>query len=77
MIGIRPGEKLHEILVTEDESRHSFELDDRFVIFPEYASWPLRDVEGGTRMAEGFRYTSETNPGWLDVGELRAMAAVR
>ena len=77
VIGIRPGEKLHEMLVTEDESRHSFELEDRYVIFPEYASWPLRDVEGGTRMEEGFRYTSETNPAWLDVGELREMAAVR
>jgi UDP-N-acetylglucosamine 4,6-dehydratase len=76
VIGIRPGEKLHEMLVTEDESRHSFELDDRYVIFPEYASWPLREVEGGARMAEGFRYSSETNHAWLDVSELREMAAV-
>ena len=77
VIGIRPGEKLHEMLVTEDESRHSFELPDRYVIFPEYASWPLRQVEGGSRMAEGFRYSSETNHAWLDVPELREMAAVR
>ena len=46
IIGIRPGEKLHEMLVTEDESRHSYELDDRYVILPEYASWALQQVEG-------------------------------
>ncbi len=75
VIGIRPGEKLHEMLVTEDESRHSFELPDRYVILPEYASWPLREVEGGARMAEGFRYTSDLNDSWLGVDELREMAA--
>jgi UDP-N-acetylglucosamine 4,6-dehydratase len=74
-IGIRPGEKLHELLVTEDESRHSYELPDRYVILPEYASWPLREVEGGSRIAEGFRYASDTNDRWLSVEQLREMAA--
>jgi UDP-N-acetylglucosamine 4,6-dehydratase len=74
VIGIRPGEKLHEVLVTEDESRHSYDLEDRFVILPEYASWPLREVSG-KRMAEGFRYSSDSNDRWLGVEELRAMAA--
>ncbi|MDQ3721283.1 MAG: UDP-N-acetylglucosamine 4,6-dehydratase (inverting) [Actinomycetota bacterium] len=72
-IGIRPGEKLHEILVTEDESRHTYELDDRYVILPEYASWELREP-GGSRMAQGFRYTSDTNEAWLSVDELREMS---
>ena len=49
VIGIRPGEKLHELLVTEDESRHSYELDDRYVILPEYASWPLKASLMGCR----------------------------
>ena len=74
VIGIRPGEKLHELLVTEDESRHSYELDDRYVILPEYASWPLREV-AGKRLADGFRYSSDTNDRWLDVADLREMAA--
>ena len=42
LIGIRPGEKLHEVLVTEDESRHALETEDHYVILPEYASWPIR-----------------------------------
>ncbi len=45
------------------------------MILPEYASWPLREVEGGARMAEGFRYSSDTNERWLGVDELREMAA--
>ena len=75
VIGIRAGEKMHEMLVTEDESRHSFELPDRYVIFPEYASWPLREVTGGTRMEEGFRFASDTNEWYLGVDELRDMVA--
>ena len=60
MIGIRPGEKLHEVLLTEDESRHAVELEDRYVIMPEFASW--RDVRdtAATPLPDGFRYTSAT-----------------
>jgi UDP-N-acetylglucosamine 4,6-dehydratase len=75
VIGIRPGEKLHELLVTEDESRHSFELPDRYVIFPEYASWSLPEPKGANRMPAGFRYTSDTNDQWVTVEQLREMAA--
>jgi UDP-N-acetylglucosamine 4,6-dehydratase/5-epimerase len=75
IIGIRPGEKLHEVLLTEDESRHSLEVDDGFVILPEHASWPLRDVEGGMPLTAGFRYSSDQNDNWLDVTQLTAMAS--
>ena len=74
IIGIRPGEKLHEVLLTEDESRHSYELEDRFVVLPEYASWQLKEVEGGRRIDGGFHYTSGNNDVWLTVDELRVMA---
>jgi UDP-N-acetylglucosamine 4,6-dehydratase len=75
VIGIRPGEKLHEILLTEDESRHALEVENGFVIFPEHASWPLQDVEGGRPLPSGFHYSSDQNDHWLDVEELREMAA--
>jgi UDP-N-acetylglucosamine 4,6-dehydratase/5-epimerase len=75
MIGIRPGEKLHEVLVTEDESRHAYELEDSFVIMPEYASWQLRPVDHGRPLEGGFRYSSDMNDVWLDTDALRGMAA--
>jgi UDP-N-acetylglucosamine 4,6-dehydratase len=75
VIGIRPGEKVHEVLLTEDESRHSFEVDNGFVILPEHASWPLREVDGGTPLPSGFRYSSDQNDDWLDVTQLREMTA--
>lgn len=75
VIGIRPGEKIHEILLTGDESRHSHEVENGYVILPELASWPLRDVEGGKALPPDFVYSSDTNDRWLDVDELREMAA--
>ena len=75
VIGIRPGEKLHEVLLTEDEARHSIETDDSFVILPEHVSWPLREVEAGRPLASGFRYSSDQNDRWLAAEELREMAS--
>ena len=74
IVGIRPGEKLHEVLVTEDESRHCIETETGYIILPEYTSWPMRDHDG-VRLAAGFRYTSDTNDAWLTVDDLREMAA--
>jgi UDP-N-acetylglucosamine 4,6-dehydratase len=75
IVGIRPGEKLHEVLLTEDEARHSLETEKGFVILPEHASWPLRPVEDGRPLPAGFRYSSDQNEHWLDVGELSEMAS--
>jgi UDP-N-acetylglucosamine 4,6-dehydratase len=73
VIGIRPGEKLHEVLVTEDESRHALETDESYVILPEYASWPLREVEDGRPVEPGFRYSSDSNDEWITADQLREM----
>lgn len=75
VIGIRPGEKLHEILVTQDESRHCVELDDRYMIAPEHMTWgaPL-DKVGGARLPDGFSYTSDNNDQWLSVDQIREMS---
>jgi UDP-N-acetylglucosamine 4,6-dehydratase len=74
IIGIRPGEKLHEVLVTEDESRHAAETDTAFVIRPEYASWTMEPVTDGRPLPEGFRYSSDRNDDWVTVEQLRDMA---
>jgi UDP-N-acetylglucosamine 4,6-dehydratase len=73
VIGIRPGEKIHEILLTEEESRHSREFDDCFVIEPEHFSRRREPIQGGNALPLGFRYTSDNNSKWLAKEELKAM----
>jgi UDP-N-acetylglucosamine 4,6-dehydratase len=73
VVGIRPGEKLHEVLLTEDEARHALELDDAYLIYPEFPSWRSAPYGGGEPVADGFRYSSDANDAWLTAEELRAM----
>lgn len=73
IIGIRPGEKLHEVMISEDDSRHTLELDDRYVIEPAFAWWTRENYAEGTRPPEDFRYDSNTNPQWLSKDELSAI----
>lgn len=75
IIGIRPGEKLHEVLLTEDESRHAVRIDGGYVIVPEYPSWPMRLADGPFDLPDGFRYSSDANTEWLSVDALRAMVS--
>ena len=76
IIGIRPGEKLHEILLTEDEARHSKDMADYFVIEPELRFWNKNSGHVGKPLPEGFRYTSESNTAWLDADELISMVDI-
>jgi UDP-N-acetylglucosamine 4,6-dehydratase len=71
--GIRPGEKLHEVLLTEDEARHADGVPGGFVIRPEYPFVPLRAHRGARPLDDGFRFASDTNDAWLGVEELRAL----
>ena len=73
-IGIRPGEKLHEVLISEDEARRAVELDETYVINPPVAMGNGAHSHGGTPVQEGFRYSSDTNENWLTVEDLRLMA---
>ena len=70
IIGIRPGEKIHEVMVSEDDARHTVEHDDYYVILPEFTWWS-RGHNGGEPCPEGFRYSSEINDDWLSVEQLR------
>lgn len=73
IIGIRPGEKIHEILLTEDEARHTKEYDTNFVIEPELTFWEKNTTNGGRVLPEGFRYSSDTNTAWLNIEDLKQM----
>ena len=72
-IGIRPGEKLHEVMLTEDEARHSLRFDGFFVIEPEHPWWRREKWEGGKTLPDGFRYSSDNNTDWLTVEQLHQM----
>jgi UDP-N-acetylglucosamine 4,6-dehydratase len=76
VIGIRPGEKLHEVLINEDEARNTVELEDMFVVQPAMALWFGYDWQSqGKVLPEGFRYTSEANPEWLTTDQIRKYVA--
>jgi UDP-N-acetylglucosamine 4,6-dehydratase/5-epimerase len=74
IVGIRPGEKLHEAMITEDDSRHTIEFDNYYVITPEFPWWSKRDMDTGKVVSEGFKYTSDQNDHWLTVEDLRTLA---
>ncbi len=71
IIGIRPGEKLHEALISEDEARTTVELDDMYVVQPAAAMWfGYAWEEMGKRLPEGFTYVSNNNTDWLDISRI-------
>ncbi len=73
--GIRPGEKLHEVMIPEDDSRHAIELADYFILQPQFPWWDheylARKYTEAKPCADGFRYASDTNTQWLDVQGIR------
>jgi UDP-N-acetylglucosamine 4,6-dehydratase len=75
IVGVRPGEKLHEVMVTEDDARMTLELDDRYVICPPSAGWARDHLlnRGAKPAPDGFRYSSDLNAEWLDDTSLNDM----
>ena len=71
VIGIRPGEKLHEVLITPEESRRTIEFDNYYVIEPEHPFWNAESHQGGKRVGPDFYYGSDVNTHWLTPEELR------
>lgn len=72
-IGIREGEKLHEVMVTKDDSRSTFEYDKHYIVYPNFDWVDLKKavLPGGKCVADGFEYNSGTNAEWLNVEQLR------
>ncbi len=74
IVGIRPGEKLHEQMISPEDSYHTYEYDAHFKILPaihEWSSDPLR-IKNGRKTPEGFSYTSDNNPEWMSIAALQA-----
>ena len=78
VVGVRPGEKLHETMVPEDDARNAFEYEDCFVIrslSAEGDGYGVLNANGGRPCPEGFRYSSDNNPQWLTVAELQSLVS--
>lgn len=79
IIGIRPGEKLHEVMVPEDDARLTIEFDDYYVIQPSHSYWNKKDFLDGRQgkpCADGFKYSSDTNTWWLSDEEIAALVGM-
>ncbi|MCW2249515.1 UDP-N-acetylglucosamine 4,6-dehydratase [Azospirillum fermentarium] len=72
-IGIRPGEKLHEALITRDDARLTLELEDRYIVKPSFAMWDPSIDYGGKPVPEDFHYESGDNAEWLDADGLNTL----
>lgn len=73
VIGIRPGEKVHEAMIMEDDARHTLEFDDYYVIQPELAWFAKEQLNGGKVLSDGFSYTSDNNSKWLTIEQLKEL----
>ena len=71
-VGIRPGEKLHEEMISPEDARRTIRQADRYVVGPTLAEWTYAEPRG-EQVADGFSYTSDTNDRWLTVDDIRQM----
>jgi UDP-N-acetylglucosamine 4,6-dehydratase len=76
-IGIRPGEKLHEVLLSEDEARTAVALDDMYIVQPSHPWWKRGNWVHGRELPPGFRYTSDSNEEWLSQEQLQELIEPR
>lgn len=74
IVGIRPGEKLHEQMIGEEDSFYTYEYPEHFKILPAINGWGTceKRIKDGTKVPEGFSYTSDNNPEWMSPAELQA-----
>jgi UDP-N-acetylglucosamine 4,6-dehydratase/5-epimerase len=69
-VGMRPGEKLHEEMISSDDSRRTFLIGDRYVVTPVVAQWGY-EIPNGTLVSEGVAYQSQTNDLWMSIEDIR------
>ncbi|OXR47991.1 UDP-N-acetylglucosamine 4,6-dehydratase (inverting) [Pusillimonas sp. T2] len=74
IVGIRPGEKLHEQMISAEDSLYTYEYPEHYKILPAINGWSesLERIKGGTKVPEGFTYASDTNPEWMSSEALQA-----
>ena len=73
-VGIREGEKLHEVMITKEDSLYTYEYDQHFIVYPHMSWWTENNaIQGGRPVVHGFEYSSGTNSWWLTVEQLRAL----
>ena len=70
-VGIRHGEKLHEVMISSDDSRNTFEFDDYYIIKPDFNWWDNKNSLNGKLVPEGFSYSSSTNPNFLNADQMK------
>ncbi len=68
--GLRPGEKLHEEMISAEEGRRALRVGDRYVLQPDLAAWGYQPPSDGVPVADGFHYTSDTNDQWFTLEEI-------
>ena len=73
-VGIREGEKLHEIMITREDSLHTYEYEKHYIVYPHYNWWGIKDIiPGGKLVKPEFEYSSGTNTEWLRVEDIRKL----
>ena len=73
-VGIREGEKLHEIMITKEDSPYTYEYEKHYIVYPHMSWWiPEKVLPGGKAVARGFEYSSGANDQWLSVEGLRQL----
>jgi UDP-N-acetylglucosamine 4,6-dehydratase len=74
IVGVRPGEKIHELMISRDDARQTLELDNFYVIQPQFNYWSHRSTwSEGRKVSDDFEYSSETNPWRLSITEMQEM----
>jgi UDP-N-acetylglucosamine 4,6-dehydratase len=71
IVGIRPGEKLHEVIISKDDARRTLEFENHYTIQPDFKFWERRYDNSGKPVSEEFEYNSATNPWQLSIEDMR------